>query len=191
MKTKFSKRSGYSLVEILVTSTIMMAAIAAACTMTLVTVSQEEAATRSARALNYFENAMRLYQLGLDPVEIATVLPVEPSLVQIQMTEGDGTVAGVGVLERMDMRLEYRAAQQKDHSGDPTVNSHVATGGSPNVHTIQPVRTYPGGTVDLTNTSTNWVGGSGTGVRQVPQLSGITDATWPVYRTSVRAANTW
>ena len=152
MKTRpIQKKNGYSLVEILVTASIMMVAVAAACVMTLVTIGQEEGGTRAARALNYFENAMRLYQLGLTPAEIEAVIPVEPSVTSLSMVAGDGTVTGVGVLERMDMRLQFRTAPIKDSGG-----------------------------TDIVHTPGKWVGGSGVGVRST--------ATFPVYRTSIRAA---
>ena len=106
------------------------------------------------RALNFFENSMRLYQLGLSPGEIADVMPQEPSVVTLTMTAEDGTVASVGVLERVDMRLQFRTAPDKDADGDA-----------------------------ITFTAGKWVGGSNTGIRST--------ATLPVYRTSVRAANTY
>ncbi|MEM1297349.1 MAG: hypothetical protein AAGH89_18435 [Verrucomicrobiota bacterium] len=164
MKARFSHKNGYSLVEILVTSSIMMAAIAAACALTLVTVSQEEAATRSARALNYFENTMRLYQLGLDRTEILNVIPAEPSVVSFTVTNVTGSgaiVPGVGELERADMQIWFRTAPNKDSSG-----------------------------TTITYSAGDWTGGSGSqagtnndGVRQ--------SNTYPVYRPRTRAANTW
>lgn len=105
--TKAKRRSsaGYTLVEVLVASSILMLGISAACVMSLTMVTQEEMSHRMARALNAQENAARLFQIGLDNAQISAdptvttgILPA-CSDVALSIDAVDGTVAGVGTLD--------------------------------------------------------------------------------------------
>lgn len=97
--------SGYTLVEVLVGSSILMLGFAAACVMSLTMVTQEEMSHRMARALSVQENAARLFQLGIDPALInadnstSTGLLPSNSDMSLSITAEDGTVTGVGTLE--------------------------------------------------------------------------------------------
>jgi prepilin-type N-terminal cleavage/methylation domain-containing protein len=68
---------GYSLIEVLVAAVVLLIAIAAAARMAATMLAFEEANARVARALNYQEQACRLYQLGLSTGEVTNVLPAE------------------------------------------------------------------------------------------------------------------
>lgn len=111
MKTidiKNFKERGYTLIETLVASSVMMVAIAAASSLSLTMVTQEEISERTVRATNHFENAITLYQLGLDPDEIIALLPAEPAVSQITFTPQSGkTVAGLGAIDPMEMKVTY------------------------------------------------------------------------------------
>lgn len=66
---------GYTLVEALVSIVIVLFGVAAAASLSLTIGTQEEVNAKVTRALNWHENAVRLYQLGLDPEEIVGILP--------------------------------------------------------------------------------------------------------------------
>lgn len=97
--------SGYTLVEVLVGSSILMMGFAAACVMSLTMITQEEMSHRMARALSVQENAARLFQLGIDPSQInadnttSTGLLPSNSDMTLTIAAEDETVAGVGTLE--------------------------------------------------------------------------------------------
>ena len=104
-KAKRNYSAGYTLVEVLVASSILMLGISAACVMSLTMVTQEEMSHRMARALNAQENAARLFQLGVDNAQISAdptvttgILPA-CSDVALSIDAVDGTVAGVGTLD--------------------------------------------------------------------------------------------
>ena len=172
MKTTIQnrKKRGYSLIEVLVASTIMMVGVSAACVMSLAMVSHEEGNYRAARALNYFENAMQLVQLGLTASEIADIMPPEPSLVSITFTPNTSAIANVGTPERVDVTMEFSTAihlVKTDAAGNVTPawrDTSLGTGES-----IGSVTWSPG----------KWTGGAdGSNNIRVTQ-------TIPVLRTSV------
>jgi type II secretory pathway component PulJ len=68
-------RRGYTLIEALVASSILMIGIAAASSMSLSFITQEEISERAAKAYNHLDNAVALYETGLSPAEIAELLP--------------------------------------------------------------------------------------------------------------------
>lgn len=74
---------GYSLVEVLVAAGLLALGIAAAAMLGMTMISQQEANARVVRALNYQEQASRLYQLGLDPSVITNILPLESGVVSL------------------------------------------------------------------------------------------------------------
>ncbi len=96
----FRRRAGYTLVEVLVASGILMMGISAACLMSLAMVTQEEMNFRIARCLNLQENAARMYQLGLAPTDISGssgILPGNPDITYA-WTAASATLTGVGTM---------------------------------------------------------------------------------------------
>lgn len=91
LKLKNGRRSGYTLIEVLVASAILLIGISAASSLSLTMVTQEEMNYRISRSLNVLENCARLYQLGVQPANIyggpASLLPNEPSVSSIVPTE--------------------------------------------------------------------------------------------------------
>lgn len=67
--------AAYTLIEVLVAATIVGVAVSAAVSMSATMNLQEELSWRVSVALNYQENACRLWQFGLSPAEITAVMP--------------------------------------------------------------------------------------------------------------------
>ncbi len=137
MKTNLRRtgRAAYSLVEVTVAASLVMVGIAAACTLTLAMISQEEGNVRAARALNYFENAMNLYQLGIHPDDIEALLPVDKSVVNLTITPNATAIAGIGTPDRVDMQLEFTTSVNTmiDENGDEVLvnwSAETWTGGA-------------------------------------------------------------
>lgn len=68
---------GYSLVEVLIAAGLVALGIGAAALLSMTMVSQQDGSARVVRALNYQEQAARLYQLGLPTNSITNILPPE------------------------------------------------------------------------------------------------------------------
>lgn len=92
------RRAGYSLIEVLVAASILTMGVAAAAKLSLIMVTQEEISQRVSVTLAHQETAMRLYQLGLEPTEIVTLLPDEPHAGSLTFSlTGVTTVGGAGI----------------------------------------------------------------------------------------------
>ena len=102
---------GYSLVEVLAACGIVALGIGAALSLSLATVSQEETGHRIARAVAIGENAARLYSLGLSPDEIVRILPPDPVLLSITISEEEMEVDGVGVMDRAQFDIVFNTNQ--------------------------------------------------------------------------------
>ena len=94
-------------------SSVILIGIAAACTLSLAMVSQEEGNIRASRALSVFEDCAHLYQLDMDPADILAIVPADNAVVNITMTDTTGAVAGVGVPESIDIQMEFSTAMNK------------------------------------------------------------------------------
>jgi len=106
---KTAQCPGYSLVEVLVAASVLMIAIAAAGAMALMVVSQQETNARIGRALNYQEQAARLYQLGIASDAITGLLPPENSVESLVFTnESVVAYAGVGNVEQADCEVVFQ-----------------------------------------------------------------------------------
>lgn len=97
-KRRRHSAAGYTLVEVLVASSILALGISAACVLSLAMVTQEEMTHRMERSISLHENAVRLYQLGMEPADIAGVLPGNDDLT-LSYAAAPGAVAGVGTLD--------------------------------------------------------------------------------------------
>jgi type II secretory pathway pseudopilin PulG len=74
LKHRFNARA-YSLIEVLAAGAIVAIGAGAAASLSASVGLQEDLARRVAVARNYQENMARLWQLGLDPIEIGAILP--------------------------------------------------------------------------------------------------------------------
>jgi prepilin-type N-terminal cleavage/methylation domain-containing protein len=84
---------GYSLIEVLASTVVIGIGMTAAVTMSSTMIVQEEMSWRVNIGVNYQENAVRLWQLGLDRADILRVLPTNPMLNDILIN----TTAGIPV----------------------------------------------------------------------------------------------
>jgi len=99
--------SAYTLIEVLIASAILMIAVSAAAALALATVAQEETNARIARCENLHEQAVRLYQLGLEPGVISAILPTDPAKISLVFTTQPVSIPSLGTVERSDSALVY------------------------------------------------------------------------------------
>lgn len=108
---------GYTLIETLVASAVIMIAIGAAASLSLSMVTQEEMSERTVRAVNYLENAAMLYQVGMNTGEITALLPTEPTVNSLTFKAQTLSVTDLGNVSAVDMDLTYTpSAASKDNS---------------------------------------------------------------------------
>jgi type II secretory pathway pseudopilin PulG len=117
MKTKntSTRRSGYSLIEVLVATGVITGAVAAAVSLGFATISQEEAGNNMARALCVQESAARLFRMGLSGDEIKRLLPKDPIVFDLAITEGTAIVGGSGTLETATITIEFDPTPYADN----------------------------------------------------------------------------
>ena len=118
------RRRGYSLVEVLVALGIITAGVGAAVSLSFATVSQEEAGNNMARALSVQESAARLFRLGLSGDEIKWLLPTDPIVYSLSITEGTTIVGASGTLETATITIEFDVTPYSD-----TWSANTWTGG--------------------------------------------------------------
>lgn len=73
--TSTIRRGAYTLIEVLVAASLIGVAMTAAVSMSSTMMLQEELSWRVAIAMNYQENACRVWQLGLAPDKVAELMP--------------------------------------------------------------------------------------------------------------------
>jgi prepilin-type N-terminal cleavage/methylation domain-containing protein len=112
---------GYSLVEVLVAAAILAFGIAAAAILGVTMVSQQEGAAKVVRALNYQEQAGRLYQLGVSTNQITNILPPETSITSFSFSTSSVTVTNVGTVHLAEMTAVITISSRFS-SGSPRTN---------------------------------------------------------------------
>jgi len=98
---------GYTLIEVALAGAILMVALGAAASLALTTIKQEETAARVSRCLNLHEQAVRLYQLGLDPATISDILPADPAWVSLNFSTQSVTITNLGTVEQATSTLTF------------------------------------------------------------------------------------
>ena len=108
--------AAYTLIEVLVAAAILMIAVAAAAALALATVTQEEINARIARCLNLHEQAVRLYQLGLDANTITAILPEDPAVVSLDfpVPAQPLSIPNLGTVDQVTSTLTFRTTPQSD-----------------------------------------------------------------------------
>ncbi|HEY8903128.1 MAG TPA: type II secretion system protein [Chthoniobacterales bacterium] len=107
------KTAGYTLIEVLVVTAILALIIAGTAAMALVVATQDESNARVARAINYQEQAARLFQLGIDtsmidPTNTPTLLPHESCVSSLTFsTPVTNTITGVGNVVKTTCTMVY------------------------------------------------------------------------------------
>jgi type II secretory pathway pseudopilin PulG len=104
-----SPKRAYTLIEALVASSVLLIGISAAASLSLSMVTQEEMNERSIKAANYLDNAVRLYQSGIDKGDIAGLLPVEPIIESLTYSNRDLVVPGVSKINSLTLTMVYQA----------------------------------------------------------------------------------
>lgn len=120
---------GYTLVEAMVAISLLMMGVAAAAALSMSMVNQEEINARGARALNWHENSVRLFQLGIgganDASPIVSLMPGLPGLTGLTAATSSQAFAalpsGNDAIDVTNLTLSYNS----DTNG--TVRSHVMT----------------------------------------------------------------
>jgi prepilin-type N-terminal cleavage/methylation domain-containing protein len=116
---------GYTLVEVLVAASILALGVAAASVLAMSLANTQIANGKMLRALNYQEQAARLYQLGVANGTITNVLPRPTgATVTFVSEELSTTVSGIGEMDYAICRLVYSGGTSLVTSGtaDPITN---------------------------------------------------------------------
>ena len=106
---RLRKRRGYTIVEALIAAGILVIGVAAAASLSLTMVSQEEANARVMRAINLQEQAARLYQLGLSSSTITNILPADSGVSSISFSSASLTGTNTGTLDAATCRMIFTA----------------------------------------------------------------------------------
>jgi type II secretory pathway pseudopilin PulG len=104
------------LVEVLIAASILAVGLSAAAVLSLSMVSQQKAGAKMARALNYQEQAARLYQLGLSTGSITNIMPRPSGSTISFVSEADVLLPG-GTNQLVVCRLVYSAGSYMVNSG--------------------------------------------------------------------------
>ncbi|MDD5200610.1 MAG: prepilin-type N-terminal cleavage/methylation domain-containing protein [Terrimicrobiaceae bacterium] len=120
-----SRAAAYSLIEVLVASAILMIAVSAAAALALATVAQEETNARIARCINLHEQAVRLYQLGLDGATIVAILPQDPAVTALPdfTQQGLQPVANLGTVQQSNTTLTFTTSDAAAAAGQPATRT--------------------------------------------------------------------
>lgn len=112
----FHKGAGYTVIEVLVAAALLAVGVAAASTLALTMVEQQRAAGGLSRALNYQEQAARLYQLGLESSDITNSLP-RPAGATVTFNSETNLSTSAGACQGIICRLVYSAGARLTSSG--------------------------------------------------------------------------
>ncbi|MCS7009207.1 MAG: type II secretion system GspH family protein, partial [Chthoniobacterales bacterium] len=77
---------GYTLVETLIAAGILLFVLATAASLSFSLVRLEDDSQKSAVAINYAEQAGRLWQLGINNTTIQAILPPNPHILSLQFS---------------------------------------------------------------------------------------------------------
>ena len=108
LSSRFRRRAGYTLIEVIASAAFIAVGMAGAVSLSTSMMVQEELNWRVSVARNYQENIARLWQLGLSPSEVMSLIPsasgnsklsevvgVSPTLTATGQADEDG----LGVME--------------------------------------------------------------------------------------------
>jgi len=102
-------RSAYTLIEALVASGILLVGVGAAASMSLAFVTQEEIGERAVKAHNHLDNAVSLYRAGVAPAEIPGLLPPEPAVTSLTLTNRSITATNLGSVPSVLVTVTWKA----------------------------------------------------------------------------------
>lgn len=117
---------GYTIVEALVAISILMMGVAAAAALSMTMVTQEDINARAARAVNWHENAVRLYHLGVgtssDVSEIMSTMPGLAGLgasglsISTASADVDSSAGGSFSVDVSDLTLTYNSVDDSSQN---------------------------------------------------------------------------
>jgi prepilin-type N-terminal cleavage/methylation domain-containing protein len=103
-----ARTTGYTLVEVLVAMSIIALAIGAASQLSLSQSLTEELVEQESHAINYGENAARLWQLGIDdPAAILLASPNSDGTLMSCVVDGNLSTAGIQAPGNVDGGEDY------------------------------------------------------------------------------------
>jgi len=111
------KTSAYTLVEALVASGVLMIGVAAAASMSLAFVTQEEIGERAGTAFSHLENAVTLYQCGVDPAGIPALLPPNPAVTSLTFADRSLTATNLGSVPTVLFTVTWKSSGSSGISG--------------------------------------------------------------------------
>ncbi len=123
--------AGYTIVEALVAAAILVIGVAAAASLSLTMVSQEEGNARVARAINLQEQAARLYQLGLSSSTITSILPTDSGVASITFAAAVPTGQNVGSVDMATCRMTFT-------SGAPLTDTNASINRTNDLTVVRP-----------------------------------------------------
>ena len=134
---RLRKPRGYTLIEVLSAAVIIGIAVSASVSMSSTMVLQEELSWRMTVALNYQENAAKLWQLGLSPFEVDSLMPSTPGNPILGSILADtGTTTEIG---EVDPDLVGNMEQANHNLTINNVGSSPLGGASPTITIVRPV----------------------------------------------------
>jgi len=141
---KRNRRAAYSLVEVVVASSVLMIGVAAACVLSLTMIGQEETHVRVSRASNYMENATRLYQLGFSSAEAKALLPQDIMVKSITATAQTAPNTTVGNPEFISWTLQFYPIPSSSvwTAGTWGGKPDTTISGNSDYRTMGPVKSY-------------------------------------------------
>lgn len=111
------RHRAYTLIEALVASSILMIGVAAAGSMSLAFVTQEEIAERAEKAFSHLENAAALYQCGVDPASIPSLLPPDPVVTSLTFDNRSLNATNLGAVPSVVISVTWKSSGAEATSG--------------------------------------------------------------------------
>lgn len=121
--------SGYTLIEVLAAAAIVSIGATAMLRLSSTLMLQEEFANRVAVTRNYQEGMIRLWQLGLSPVQVTALMPAQTQNAVLQVAiHGTPTIVETGLTTVNNVVMETATCTVVVNSSqDPTVETAGAS----------------------------------------------------------------
>lgn len=127
-------RKAYTLIEVMIAGALLLIGIGAAALLANSMFRQQFSSSETLRALNMQEQAVKLFQLGLEPDEIGNILPAKvaatapPGAAEIflQFTTNSEVIADLGI-EVVTGTCRIVFATGEDNEGNPVHRTNTVT----------------------------------------------------------------
>lgn len=126
---QWRRACAYTLIEVLAAGAIVSMGATAMVSLSSTLMLQEELANRVAVTRNYQENMVRLWQLGLSPVQVTALMPAQAQNAVLQMAiHGNPTLVETGLTTVNGVVMETaRCTAVTNSSQDPKVETPGAS----------------------------------------------------------------